>query len=221
MPLFRRATAVSARDHRDELVAGALVGTVVIVLGYASGIGAPASGAAEAAPAVTPPAAMAPVTTSPGAGQAPVGSGELPSYGGAGGVGGVGGGLGYGGGYGTGGGGVVTGTVPVGSGGGQGGGHAGHGTTPAPGTGSPTPTTPAPTTPAPSPSGTCADGEVTLVQPLLVGVTDSLLGLLDGPAATPSPSPTSSPCVGLAPASSLLGGILAPASASPEPEATP
>jgi hypothetical protein len=217
MPLFRRATGVPPRDHRDELVAGALVGTVVIVLGYASGIGAPASGAAEAAPPVTPPAATAPATTSPGAGQAPVGSGELPSYGG---VGGVGGGLGYGGGYGTGGGGAVTGTVPVGSGGGQGGGHAGHGTTPVPGTGSPTP---APTTPTPSPSGTdsCADGEVKLVQPVLVGVTDSVLGLLDGPAATPSPSPTASPCVGLAPASSLLGGILAPAAASPQPEATP
>src|SRR4051812_37946483 len=216
MPLFRRATGVP-RDHRDELVAGALVGTAVIVLGYASGIGAPASGAAEAAPPVTPPAA--PATTSPGAGQARVGSEELPSVGG---VDGVGGGLGYGGGYGTGGGGVVTGTVPIGSGGGQGGGHAGHGTTPVPGTGSPTPA-PAPTTPTPSPSGTdsCADGEVKLVQPLLVGVTDSVLGLLDGPAATPSPSPTASPCVGLAPASSLLGGILTPASASPQPEATP
>ncbi|MFF0082633.1 hypothetical protein ACFYR1_23345 [Streptomyces canus] len=213
MPLFRRATGVP-RDHRDELVAGALVGTVVIVLGYASGIGAPASGAAEAAPPVTPPAATAPATTSPGAGQAPVGSGELPSYGGA------GGGLGYGGGYGTGGGGVVTGTVPIGSGGGQGGGHVGHGTTPVPGTGSPTP---APTTPTPSPSGTdsCTDGEVKLVQPLLVGVTDSVLGLLDGQAATPSPSPTASPCVGLAPAAGLLGGILTPASASPQPEATP
>ncbi|MFI6440816.1 hypothetical protein [Streptomyces sp. NPDC050759] len=213
MPLFRRATGVLPRDHRDELVAGALVGTVVIVLGYASGIGAPASGAAEAAPPVTPPAATAPATTSPGSGQGPVGSGELPSYGG---VGGVGGGLGYGGG------GAVTGTVPIGSGGGQGGGHAGHGTTPVPGTGSPTPT-PAPTSPTPSPSGTdsCADGEVKLVQPLLVGVTDSVLGLLDAPAATPSPSPTASPCVGLAPASSLLGGILAPASASPQPEATP
>ncbi|WP_329442498.1 hypothetical protein [Streptomyces canus] len=213
MPLFRRATGVP-RDHRDELVAGALVGTVVIVLGYASGIGAPASGAAEAAPPVTPPAATAPATTSPGAGQAPVGSGELPSYGGA------GGGLGYGGGYGTGGGGVVTGTVPIGSGGGQGGGHAGHGTTPVPGTGSPTP---APTTPTPSPSGTdsCTDGEVKLVQPLLVGVTDSVLGLLDDPAAAPSPSPTASPCVGLASAAGLLGGILTPASASPQPEATP
>src|SRR3954451_11248947 len=108
MPLFRRAKGVP-RDHRDELVAGALVGTVVIVLGYASGIGAPASGAAEAAPPVTPPAATAPATTSPGAGQAPVGSEESPSVGG---VGGVGGALGYGGGYGTGGGGVVTGTVP-------------------------------------------------------------------------------------------------------------
>lgn len=66
MPLFRRATGVPPRDYRDELVAGALVGTVVIVLGYASGIGAPASGAAEAAPPVTPPAATAPATTSPG-----------------------------------------------------------------------------------------------------------------------------------------------------------
>ncbi|MDH6550834.1 hypothetical protein M2161_004249 [Streptomyces sp. SAI-133] len=59
MPLFRRA--VWPRDHRDELVAGALVGAVVIVLGYASGIGAP--GAAEAAvPPAQPPATTAPTT---------------------------------------------------------------------------------------------------------------------------------------------------------------
>jgi len=212
MPLFRRA--VWPGDHRDELVAGALVGAVVIVLGYASGIGVPAgSGTAEAAvPPAASPAVTAPVTAMPGTGQVPVGAGELPSYAG----GGAGADIGYGGA-----GGVVTGSGPVveggGHDGGHGGGHTGHESSPpAPGTGSPTP---APT-PTPSPTATCEDGQVTLVQPLLAGLTEPVLGLLDGASATPSPAP--SPCVGVAPASGLLGGLLAPsASASPQPEATP
>ncbi|EPJ37327.1 hypothetical protein STAFG_5620 [Streptomyces afghaniensis 772] len=41
-----------------------------------------------------------------------------------------------------------------------------------------------------------------------------MFGLLDGADGTPAPQP--SPCVGLAPAGSLLDGI-----ASPGPEATP
>ncbi|WP_449349541.1 hypothetical protein [Streptomyces shaanxiensis] len=208
MPLFRRA--VWPRDHRDELVAGALVGAVVIVLGYASGIGAP--GAAEAAvPPAVAPTTTAPATvptSAPEAGQVPVGSGELPAYGG---------------GYadlGNGGGGLMPGTVPVdqagGPTGGPGGGHdhggSGHESPPPAATPTPTPVP----TPTPTSTDTCEDGEVTLVQPLLVGLTEPVLGLLG--TASASPSPTPSPCVGLAPVSSLLGGVLA---TTPQPEATP
>ncbi|WP_369034619.1 hypothetical protein [Streptomyces adonidis] len=224
MPVFRRAEW--PRDHRDEFVAGALVGAVVIVLGYASGIGAStASGAAEAAaPPSSLPAATAPPNSAPGdsgaqapgsgtgmdmgggtgsgsgwAGQVPVGTGQLPVYG------------------------------DTGTGSGDGtaghGGHTGHGTSP-----TPTSTTPSTTSPAPSPSdsapptddATCADGEVRLVAPILTGITQPLFGLLNGTDADETPEPTASPCIGLAPLSSLLGGS-APASpsASPLPEATP
>lgn len=205
MPLFHRA--VWPRDHRDELVAGALVGAVVIVLGYASGIGAPGAAEAAAPPAVAP-ATTAPtaVPTSPEAGQVPAGSGEMPAYGG--GYADVG----YGGG-----GGLVTGTAPVDHAGGHTGGHdegggSGHES-------SPPATTPAPTpTPTPTPADTCEDGQVAVVQPLLVGLTEPVLGLLGGAGPSATPSPTPSPCVGLPPVSGLLGGVLAP---SPQPEATP
>lgn len=72
------------RDHRDEFVAGALVGAVVIVLGYASGIGTSTTpGAPEAAtPPSSPPAATAPPIAAPGdpAAQAPGGGwmGQVP-----------------------------------------------------------------------------------------------------------------------------------------------
>ncbi|MEU1481369.1 hypothetical protein [Streptomyces sp. NPDC005760] len=226
MPLFRRGEW--PRDHRDELIAGALVGAVVIVLGYASGIGAPAgSGTAEAAvPPAASPAVSAPATAMPGSGQVPVGSGELPPYVG----GGTGADTGYGGGAGLGyggGGGVVTGpgSGPVVGGGADGGGHTGHQSSPpAPGTGSPTPSP----TPTPSAPAGCKDGQVTLVQPLLTGLTEPVLGLLGGSGASaspsPTPTPTPSPCIGLAPARALLGGVLAGSpspSASPQPEVTP
>ncbi|MFF7790145.1 hypothetical protein [Streptomyces sp. NPDC007991] len=207
MPLFSRAEW--PRDHRDELVAGALVGAVVIVLGYASGIGTPfAAGSTQtAAPPAAPPAATAPAAPGgpgaadpgTGAGQVPLGDAPMPGYGG----------IGAGPGYGTGGAGGF--------------GHTGHtpsppsGTSPgtSPGTGSPSPTpTPTPSGSAPADGDTCEDGEVTLVQPLLGGLTEPAFGLLDGGGETPAPQP--SPCVGLAPAGSLLGGI-----ASPRPEATP
>jgi hypothetical protein len=58
------------------------------------------------------------------------------------------------------------------------------------------------------------------VQPLLVGLTEPVLGLLGGASASPTATPAPSPCVGLAPAAGLLGGVLS-ASASPQPEATP
>ncbi|MDN3023024.1 hypothetical protein [Streptomyces sp. S.PB5] len=211
MPLFRRAAWPG--DHRDEVVAGALVGAVVIVLGYASGIGAPSPSGpgAAAAPPTSPPATTAP--PSPAApspqdpvGQPPVGNGELPVYGGAGGVGGIGGIGGSG--------------AHAGHGDGSEG-HTGHGGSPGD---SPTPT-PSPsgsetTEPPGGTDGACEDGEVRLVQPLLTGITGTLTGLLATPTATPSPSssPSPSPCVGLAPVS--VPGLLG-ISASPLPEATP
>ncbi|PAZ11896.1 hypothetical protein CLM62_32745 [Streptomyces sp. SA15] len=214
MPLFRRAEW--PRDHRDEVVAGALVGAVVIVLGYASGIGAPSRTTEAAVPPTAPPAATAPASPAapgdagardPGAGtgQFPVTGGGLPPYGG------IGGDTGYG----TGGQGGHT-----GHGGDTGpGGHSGHETPPPGGTASPTPT-PTPT-PSPTDPDTCEDGEVTLVRPLLTALTQPVFGLLnptgtDGTDATPQPEPQPSPCVGLAPVGSLLGGT-----ASPQPEATP
>ncbi|MFF4276767.1 hypothetical protein [Streptomyces sp. NPDC001536] len=209
MPLFRRAQWPG--DHRDELVAGALVGAVVIVLGYASGIGAPtASGAGEAAaPPASPPAATAPQSPAEPSsqdpvGQVPVGTGELPGYGTIGGTGGLGGGAHTG--HGTGSGSD---------------GHTGHGDSPgASDTPTPTPTpSPSGSTTEP-PSATCADGEVRLVQPLLTGLTGTLTGLLATPTALPTatPSPQPSPCVGLAPVS--VPGLLG-ISTSPLPEATP
>ncbi|MDN0200931.1 hypothetical protein [Streptomyces sp. S.PNR 29] len=206
MPLFRRAQW--PRDHRDEVVAGALVGAVVIVLGYASGIGAPSGADAAAAPPTPPPAATAPpsptqIPDDSGA-QAP-GDTAVPPAGGAGLP-------------------VGTGEMPVPGGTG---GHAGHGGT-----------TATPTSPSPAPSGsatasppadgeTCEDGEVHLVQPLLTGLTQPLLGALDGTGGTadpgdadPTAAPQASPCVGLAPvdAGGLLGITAIP---SPTPEVTP
>jgi hypothetical protein len=195
------------------LVAGALVGAVVIVLGYASGIGAPsASGEAAVSPS-PPPAATAPASPTPaapggsgaqvpgtGAGQFPVGTGELPGFGG------------IGAGYGSGG-------QAGGTGGTGEAGHGGHTTAPptGPGSSSPTPTpTPSASGSTPSDGDTCEDGEVTLVEPLLGGITQPVFGLLGGADETPEPQP--SPCLGLAPAS--LTGLLG-VSASPQPEATP
>ncbi|WP_217242328.1 hypothetical protein [Streptomyces sp. AC555_RSS877] len=222
MPLFRRVEW--PRDHRDEVVAGALVGAVVIVLGYASGIGAPSGTAEAAVPPTSPPAATAPASpVAPGGSGAQdtgtgsgggFGTGELPSHGS---VGGVGPGTGYG----TGGQGGYT-------GGGTGdSGHSGHETSPPPGSTTPTPTpTLSPTVPD---AGTCQDGEVTLVRPLLDGLSEPLFGILNGSGSidtgtgtgtgteeTPEPQP--SPCVGLAPVS--VTGLLG-ISASPLPEATP
>ncbi|MFI6936999.1 hypothetical protein [Streptomyces sp. NPDC050287] len=214
MPLFRRAEWPG--DHRDELVAGALVGAVVIVLGYASGIGAPSASGEAAVSPTPPPAATAPVSPTPaapggagaqdagaGAGQFPAGGGALPGYGG------IGGDAGYGSG------GPVGGVGGVGGTGGTGGaGQPGPSSAPPTGSASPTPT--------PSPSGstpgddTCQEGEVTLARPLLGGLTEPVFGLLDGTDETPEPQP--SPCVGIAPVS--LPGLLG-IDASPQPEATP
>lgn len=211
MPLFRRA--LWPQDHRDELVAGALVGAVVIVLGYASGIGAPS---ASSAPSAAPPAATTP--PSPAEPAPPAAPGEASG--------------------GTPGGATGTGVLPVTGGPGVfypggtgedhsghtgGSGHTGHGTSPTPPGSAPTPSPSDPaTTPPPTDgdsNGTCEDGEVRLVRPLLTGLTEPVFGLLN-PMAEASPTPQPSPCVGLPPLSSLLGGTTIPAPV-PSPEATP
>lgn len=207
MPLFRRA--LWPQDHRDELVAGALVGAVVVVLGYASGIGAPAT--ASDATAVPPPTAISP--SSPGEPTTPQAPGDDAGAA-SGGAAGTGAlpvtGVHYPGGTGTG-------TDHTGHTGGTGAGHAGHGAAPAP-SDSGSPSSPSPSAPGTTPPAdsdvTCEDGEVRLAGPLLTGLTEPVFGLLD-PTAEASPTPRPSPCIGLAPLPSLLGGI------SPSPEATP
>ncbi|WP_425838751.1 hypothetical protein [Streptomyces fractus] len=207
MSFFARASWPG--DHRDEIVAGALAATVIVVLGYASGIGATADRAETAPPAVQTPASPAP-SSSPAdpapsppdaptsdAGEAGAGNpGVLP-------VGGIpaGGGEGTGGNAGAHGGHGNSGGLPGDSG------HSGHA--------SPTPSPPASSTPSPTPSSpsappSCAEGEVRLVQPLLKGVLAPVTGLLGGPtekAAKTDEAGTqedTTPCVGLASDPSLL-----------------
>ena len=216
MPLFRRAEW--PRDHRDELVAGALVGAVVIVLGYASGIGAPTASGEAAAPAATPPAATAPPAAGPVPADSAPGGSEVQVPGGTGGfpvTGGTGTGTGTGSGTGLGTGGTGTGT------GHDHGSSPTYGPTPTPASPSPTPAPSGPSTTAPPADGSgCKDGEVRVVAPLLTGLTQSLFGVLDG-ADAEEPTAQPSPCVGLAPLDGLLGATTAPASAaSPSPEAT-
>jgi hypothetical protein len=210
MPLFRRAEW--PRDHRDELVAGALVGAVLIVLGYASGIGAPTGSGEAAAPVATPPAvtapsaaASAPADSAPGGSdaQVPGDTGVFPISGGT----GTGTGAGTGLGTGQTGAGHDHGTSPT------------HGPTAIPT--SPSSPTSSPTATSPAGDDTCEDGEVRVVQPLLTGLTQSLFGVLDG-ADAEEPTAQPSPCVGLAPLDGLLGATAAPSSSgSPSPEATP
>ncbi|WP_369169837.1 hypothetical protein AB5J49_19145 [Streptomyces sp. R28] len=212
MPLFRRA--LWPHDHRDELVAGALVGAVVVVLGYASGIGAPA--ASSDATAAPPPAATSP--SSPEGAAPPENPGDAAegSAGGAPAPGAMPGtGVYYPGGTGE----DHTGHLGGGTGGA---GHSGHGASPAPSDSAP-PSSPSPSAPGTTPPGgddaTCEDGEVRLARPLLTGLTQPVFGLLDpaasGAQESAAPEPRPSPCIGLAPLPSLLGGI------SPTPEATP
>ena len=181
MPFFARAAWPG--DHRDELVAGALVGAVVIVLGYASGIGLVSDGGAVTA---APPAA----TESPAGPEheheeEPYDPAPEEDTGGAG-ASDSGGGFG---GSGSGGGGSTDGVVPflppvTGPESGVGiGGHDGHGTEP-----TPIPTTPEPTEPAepedpneeaPGDDESCADDEVRLVGPVLTGAVSTVTELLD------------------------------------------
>ncbi|MGP3950766.1 hypothetical protein [Streptomyces sp. 7N604] len=183
MPFFTKA--VWPGDHRDEIVAGALVGAVVIVVGYASGIGgARAPGAQEAAaPPGVQPGATAPPSPGPSTGGPPPdgvpaappavlpppGSGfQVPpltfpvdhtghGQGGHGGSGLPGGGQGSG------------------HDGGPGGHDGGHGTTYAP-----SPSDPAGDHSPGTGESPCSDGSVHLVQPLLEGVTSPVTSLFDG-----------------------------------------
>ncbi|MFF4801688.1 hypothetical protein ACFY1U_25350 [Streptomyces sp. NPDC001351] len=202
MSFFARGTWPA--DHRDEIVAGALVAAVVVVLGYASGIGAqapttidtaspPASGASSPPHQPTARSATGPPDTAAGN----YGSGAAGGYGPGGNDAGI----------------PATGGLPPA--GGESGHHHGSGGS----EGGPT-TGPSPSpTPAPTPSGNCDEGEVHLVQPLLNGVATPVTGLLDGllTPASPSPSPSPSPssagalsslCVGVAASPSVIPEVL-------------
>jgi len=202
MSFFARASWPG--DHRDELVAGALVAAVVVVLGYASGIGAQAPTTIDTA---SPPASG----TSPPPHQPSARSETGPPDTAAGNYGSV-----PAGGYWPGGndaGIPATGGMP------STGGESGHGHgTGGSGGGSTTRPSPSPS-PTPTPSDNCNEGEVRLVQPLLNGVATPVTGLLDGllTPASPSPSPSPSPsstgalsslCVGIATAPSVVPEVL-------------
>jgi hypothetical protein len=208
MSFFARASWPG--DHRDEVVAGALAAAVIVVLGYASGIGAPAPRSVDtAAPPATTAPADPPASNSAGSAVPPATSAGAGAGGG-------------------------TGSLPVGdappvtggTGAGEHGGHNGK-----EGGGDSTepsrtpPESPSPN-PSPAPSDSCDDGQVRLVQPLLSGANDAVTGLLDGlPIAaspspslspSPSPSPSTSPmsamsdgalCLGVRPPISLFSGL--------------
>lgn len=215
MSVFARASW--PRDHRDEIVAGALVAAVIVVLGYASGIGAPATFDSAARPAAPVPS----VSDGPSLGTA---SGDPGSLGGDMGAGSSGGPWGAGGGAGIP---VANETSPAGGGGGHEAGGGDEGQMPMPGpsaSASNSPSSQPPSTPSPTPSDGCQKGEVHVVQPLLSGALTSVTGLLDGllgpdasgVTASPTPSPSSSPssadlsslCVGVAPSPSVLPEVL-------------
>lgn len=205
MSFFARASWPG--DHRDEFVAGALAAAVIVVVGYASGIGAPAPRTLDSA---APPAAQAPTEPSARSSSGPAESAVPPGDTGAGAPDGSGV--------------LPVADVPTGNGGANTGlpaGSGGNGGEAAPGGGSspsPSPSPPSTQVPSPSPTRPCEDGQVHLVQPLLNGVVGSVTGLLDGLLAgnSPSPSPSSSSsspgdsaavCVGVVPSPSLLAGV--------------
>lgn len=208
MSFFARASWPG--DHRDEIVAGALAAAVIVVLGYASGIGAPAPQSVDtAAPPATTAPADPPALNTPGSAEPPATSADAGAGAGAGsGVLPVGDAPP-----------VTGGTGAVGHGGHNGQGGAGDSTGPS----RTPPESPSPS-PSPAPSESCDDGQVRLVQPLLSGTNDAVAGLLDGLpiAASPSPSPSLSPsastssmpamsdgalCLGVTPSISLLSGL--------------
>ncbi|MEU1804248.1 hypothetical protein [Streptomyces sp. NPDC019937] len=228
MPFFTRA--VWPGDHRDEIVAGALVGAVVVVLGYASGIGGTRAADARAAvtppapptagappspgppedsptPSAEPPAAPAPGAQAPGAGDPAALPPSVP--------------------------------LPVDDGGGHvqgtpGDGGADHGAGnghPEPPGSAPSPSPSAPDDGRPGDDEPCTDGSVHLVEPLLKQVTAPVFGVLDllsgqgaeappEAPATPSEAP-SGPSAGK-PAEKPAGQLADPLGGCrlPEPSAT-
>lgn len=217
MSLFARASWPG--DHRDEIVAGALVAAVIVVLGYASGMGAPAPATFNTA---APPAAPAPsASVGPSQGTA---SGDPGNPGGDMAAGSSGNSWAGGGGAGIP---VANDTSSADGGSGQGAGSGDGGRMPMPGPSASASDSPSPqpsSTPSPTPSNGCHKGEVHVVQPLLSGALTSVTGLLDGllgpdapeVTASPTPSPSSSPsgadlsplCVGVAPSPSVLPEVL-------------
>ena len=203
MSFFARASWPG--DHRDEIVAGTLVAAVVVVLGYASGIGVSAPTTIDTA---SPPTAGNP---SPNR-EPSAGSATGPPIAAAGNYG-----AGSAGGFWSGGGDseIPAATSPAYDGNGHdhgtdgnGGGNGNEsGSTPSP---SPTPT------PSPDPSETCDEGQVHLVQPLLNGVVTPVTGLLDGLLGPASASPTPSTTPPADTLSALCVGVAASPSALPE-----
>lgn len=83
MSFFARASWPG--DHRDEVVAGALAAAVIVVLGYASGIGAPAPQSVDtAAPPATTAPADPPASNTPGSAEPPATSADADAGAGAG-----------------------------------------------------------------------------------------------------------------------------------------
>ncbi|MFZ3572830.1 hypothetical protein ACOKM5_38505 [Streptomyces sp. BH097] len=213
MSFFARASWPG--DHRDELVAGALAAAVIIVLGYASGIGAQAE---QTTTGSAPPSVEAPASPPTPSSPDPTPTEAPDSHSGGEGTGNAGalpvGGIPAGGTEGTG---EAAGDhehddsggFPGGSGLPDDSGHSGHS--------SPTPSSPPSSSPSPSPSSpstspSCEDGEVRLVQPLLKGALTPVTGLLDGltkgsdgaSSSAADSGEESAPCVGLASDPALL-----------------
>ncbi|MCI3271814.1 hypothetical protein [Streptomyces cylindrosporus] len=199
MSFFARASWPG--DHRDEIVAGALVAAVVVVLGYASGIGAPAP---TTVTTTSPPASGASPTPHRPTSRSETGPPDTTAGTSGGGYWAGGGAAGI----------PVADSTP--STGGSGGHDHGAGPTTAPAPSPSSSSSPAPTpTPSPTATDSCDEGEVRLVKPLLNGLATPVTGLLDSLLApTPSPSPSKSPdslsslCVGVAASPSLLSEVL-------------
>ncbi|MET9906066.1 hypothetical protein ABZZ74_04490 [Streptomyces sp. NPDC006476] len=204
MSFFARASWPG--DHRDEIVAGALVAAVVVVLGYASGIGAPGTTTVDTA---SPPASAASPTPRQPTSRSETGPPPDSATGNY--------GFGSAGDYPAGDSGAGIPVADQTSGGESGHGHGTGGTGGAGQQSSSPPPSPSSTpTPSPSAPDSCGEGEVRLVQPLLNGVVSPVPGLLDSllapaPASTspaPSLSPSSSLCVGVAASPSVLPEVL-------------
>ena len=207
-------------DHRDEIVAATLVGMVLVLLGYASGI-AGGSGAAQASGSSAPNAvAVQPSLTSSGPApvivQATGGPGDGSGYGG-----------GYGGGYGsgyTGGGGAAPG-AGGGSGGTSGTGPS-HSAVPSSGSSDPVIVGSPGASPSAGPSGSSSPGAA-CDQPLCLG-SGLLSGLLPCPSASSAAGLLTGGSAGLGgllsgvttTVGSVAGGLLGTcASATPTPSA--